>query len=399
MRAILLVDDEPNVIKGMMRMLNSAPGNYQYLFAQSGSEALDILNSREVHMIVSDIRMPEMDGAQLLEQVMKVHPNIIRIILSGHSEKAMNLKAAGVAHQFLIKPCSPELLLNTIEKAFRVREHVHNEEVAGFVTGLNRLPATSTSFNRLLKELNSTDPSLKRVGEIIAEDLTMTAKVLQLVNSAFFGIPRKVSSAQQAVTLLGINTIKALALQVELFSAHQNRDDAVMKDLLNHSLKVGNLAKAISLSEKREARQADAALVGGILHDIGKVLLYMLPEYRNQLAVAPVHDHSGWLDMEYRLWGTSHAEIGAYLLGLWGFADDVVETVAFHHRPGISMDRDFSALTAVHIANALVRGPEAGDEYIAWLDIEYLESLNVLGHLNDWADICSRFEQAENPKE
>jgi putative nucleotidyltransferase with HDIG domain len=250
-----------------------------------------------------------------------------------------------------------------------------------------------------VKELNSADPSLKRVGEIIAEDLTMTAKVLQLVNSAFFGIPRKVSTAQQAVTLLGLNTIKALTLQVELFSAHQNRNDAVMTDLLNHSLKVGNMAKAISLSEKRNARQADAALVGGILHDIGKVLIYMLPEYRDQLAAAPVQNHLAWLDMEYRLFGTSHAEIGAYLLGLWGFTEDVLEMVAFHHCPGMSMDKEFSALTAVHIANALVGGRESGDEYSAWLDVEYLESLNVLGHLNDWADLGARFEQAESHEE
>lgn len=397
MKVILLVDDEPNVIKGMMRMLNSAPGNSKYLFAPSGSEALDILKQGEVHMIISDIRMPEMDGAQLLEQVMQMYPNIIRIILSGHSEKAMNLKAAGVAHQFLVKPCSSEMLLHTINKAFRLREYVHNEQMARFVTGLNSLPSMSTSINSLIKELNSTDPSLKRVGDIISEDLTMTAKVLQLVNSAFFGIPRKISNARQAVTLLGMNTIKALALQVGLFSTSKTRgsDDAFMADILNHSLRVGSVAKAISLNEKREEKQADAALVGGILHDIGKVLMHLLPEYQIQLTSEPAQEGSGNLDLEYRLFGTSHAEVGAYLLGLWGFTDDVVEMVAFHHFPGRSMDKDFSTLTAVHVANALVRGGELGSEYNGLLDFKYLESINMLEGINEWAGIYSRLDRAE----
>lgn len=395
MKVVLFVDDEVNVIKGMMRMLNSAPGDYQYLFAGSGSEALDVLGHNQVHMVVSDIRMPGMDGAQLLERVMKLYPNTIRIILSGHSEIAMNLKAAGVAHQFLVKPCESEILLHTIEKSFYLRDFVHSEEMVRFITGLNALPSMSTSFRSLMKELNSKDPSLKRVGEIISEDLTMTAKVLQLVNSAFFGIPRRVGNARQAVTLLGINTLKALTLQIGLFSSVLTRseDDVALADLLNHSLKVGSVAKAISQSENRDAKQAEAALIGGILHDIGKVLINMRPEYQKEPKSNHIQDPLARLNMEYRLFGTSHAEVGAYLLGLWGFADDVVEMVAFHHCPGRSRERDFSNLTAVHIANALVRGEEieGGSEIL--LDYEYLKSINCLARADSWNEFYMKFSE------
>lgn len=388
MKKILFVDDEPNVIQGLKRMLRSTLKHCEVFFALSGPEALDIMSRIPIDIIVTDMRMPGMDGAQLLELVQQQYPSVIRIVLSGHSDEEMIVKSVRTAHQFLAKPCSPEELCHALERAFRLRGLVTNQGLAQLVAGIKDLPSLPDSCHELLKELNSDEPSLKRIGEIVLNDLTMTARVLQLVNSAFFGLPRKISNPQQAVTLLGVRTIKALVVYVGIFSGSKCSDDMAqeLELLWRHSLEVGGLAKEISIQASGGGKLlADDALMGGVLHDIGKLVLWSIPYYRRLYSTRDVN-RADQVKREYDQFGVSHAEIGAYLLGLWGFADNIVEMAAYHHKPSKAISKGFSTLTAVHVANALVTREETNADSSVF-DQEHLNALHISDKIPEWQDI------------
>ncbi|MDD3365432.1 MAG: HDOD domain-containing protein, partial [Syntrophomonas sp.] len=252
-------------------------------------------------------------------------------------------------------------------------------------------------------EMESPDPSLKKIAEIIAQDLTMTARVLQLVNSSFFGLASKVTHPQQAVALLGINTLKALVLNIQFFSAFHTRPSVHFsaEHLWKHSLMVGNGARLIIHLESPDPKLEEKAMIAGILHDIGKLPLLELPDHYARLNAFTNDQQCSPIEAEYQLLGTSHAEVGAYLLGLWGLPDFMLEPVLFHHHPSILKEKGFSVLTAVHVANALL--PTEHDSTctppMSSIDIAYLSSINMLTRLIDWQDLFYQIlERDKNEK-
>lgn len=380
---VLFVDDDPNVIQGLRRMLRGMREQWETLFAGSGEEALAVMKAQPVDVIVADMRMPGMDGATLLTKVRELYPQVVRIMLSGHSDQELVLRAAKSAHQFLAKPCDAETLRYTIERACRLRKLFQNEDLLQAAAGITTLPSLPALYSKLIAELESPAVSLDRVGKIVAQDMAMTAKVLQLVNSAFFGLRQRVTDPRWAVALLGINNLRPLVFYLQLFEAF--RPDAgtsfSLEALWRHSLVVGSLAREIARTELGSREATDEALTAGLLHDVGKLLLLRVPAYREQLAALFKPEGGTAAATEYRLWGTSHAEVGAYLLGLWGIADSIMEAVAFHHRPAAGAGNRFTLLTAIHVANGLAHGEEAV------LDREYLELLGVSNRVARWVEI------------
>ncbi|WP_334110273.1 response regulator [Thermodesulfitimonas autotrophica] len=385
-RAILFVDDEPNVIDGLRRMLRNMRDRWEMYFAGSGEEALKILETTPIDVIVADMRMPQMDGATLLARVQERYPHVVRIMLTGHSDKEMTLRSTKSAHQFLAKPCDGETLRYTIERTCQLRELLRDKKLLQVVTGITVLPSLPSLYRELIKEMEAPNASLKKIGAIVTQDMAMTAKVLQLVNSAFFGLPQRVTNPVQAVTLLGLNNLRPLVLYIHLFEAFETTPGSgrVIEALWEHSVAVGSLAREIARLEKADREVRDEALTAGLLHDIGKLLLLRLPDCCEKLK--GLADREGdWLPAdEYALIGTSHAELGAYLLGLWGIADTVVEAVAFHHQPGNSVADRFTVLTAVHVANGLVK---EGDCSLQTVDLDYLRRLGLEQKVTHWAEL------------
>ena len=396
-KTVLFVDDEPSIIQGLKRMLRSMRNEWSMLFAENGEDALNILSVNHVDVVVSDMRMPGMHGAELLGKVMERYPHIVRIILSGHSDQEMLLLSAKTAHQFLAKPCNADTLKHTIEHACLLRDLLKDENLVKVVTGIDRLPSLPSLYIMLVEEMQLPDASLKKVGDIIAQDVTMTAKVLQFVNSAFFGLPQKVTSPQQAAILLGLETLKALVLHVQVFSTFNvsSRTKFYIQELWQHSAMMGNLAKEIARVESGSRKMLDDALIAAILHDIGKLLLLEVPGYYERVGGLVKEKGCRFFEAEYELWGTSHAEVGAYLLGLWGLPDTIVIPVAFHHSPVKLQEKDFTVLTAVHAADALLFQENCLPEstVFPYIDLPYIESLNLIGRLPAWAECCSRIRK------
>ncbi|MBU0595076.1 HDOD domain-containing protein [Candidatus Bipolaricaulota bacterium] len=389
-RNILFVDDEPNVLQGLKRMLRSMRSEWEMSFCSSGQEALKVLAEAAFDVVVSDMQMPGMDGAQLLATVMERHPQIVRIVLSGHSSKESAVKSAGVAHQFLAKPCDPDKLRHTIEHAFALRGLLKDEGLKQTLSQLKSVPSMPALYEELVEELQHPYASIQRAGEIIEQDAGMSVKVLQMVNSAFFGLPRKVSGPAQAVSLLGADTIKSLVLGISVFSQFKGGDIGGLtpESIQEHSATVAAMAKQIAVTEKAGKDVVDASLMGGFLHDVGKLILAQnLPKQYGEVLASVSQQGIALSGAERKVLGGTHAEVGAYLLGLWGLPEPIVEATAFHHHPRESHGHSFSPLTAVHAANVLVYEGTPRSTMIE-LDLDYLSQLGVADRVATWRAAC-----------
>ncbi len=392
MKKILFVDDEPKVLQGLQRMLRQMRKEWDMHFVESGQDALESLTKNKFDVVVSDMRMPGMDGAQLLTTVMQQYPKVVRIILSGHSDKELILRSIGPTHQYLAKPCDAQMLKDTITRACALRELLSNETLKDLVTSIKALPSLPSSYVEIVEEVGSEDASMKKIGDIIEKDVGMTAKILQLVNSAFFGLPRHIASPSQAVSLLGLDTIKALVLSVQVFSQFEGSpvEKRLVEQLFHHCTTVGAYARLICLEEESDEKTKDDSFMAGMLHQIGLLILAAnLPDLFTKSIAKADADNSSLFDAEREIIGSTHGELGAYLLGLWGFPDPIVEAVAFYNFPRRCLSQIFCPLTAVHAANVIdLEQQETPIGKTPELDMVYLEDLGLAGRLPVWRKIC-----------
>jgi HD-like signal output (HDOD) protein/CheY-like chemotaxis protein len=351
---VLFVDDEPLVLQGLQRILRPLSNNWEMVFVTSGHEALQAMRSDPFSVIISDMQMPGMNGAQLLTEIAETYPKTVRLILSGHADKNAIIQCVGVAHQFLAKPCEPEELKAAIAHALHFENSVKSDAVKGLIAQMTTLPSVPSLFYEINKKLRDENSSLEDVAEVVARDIGMTAKLLKLVNSAFFGLKRQISSPVEAVTFLGLDTIKALVLAVNAFSCFDGKANGPisMETIWAHSLHVAKWSRKIACFENASQKEIDECFTAGMLHDVGKLALCNnLPAgYREALEVV---DRDG-LTMpaaEEKIFGANHAEIGGYLLRLWGLPARVVDTISFHHNPCTSAAETFLPLAAVHAAD------------------------------------------------
>lgn len=397
MSRVLFVDDEPNVLDALRRMLHPMGKRWELVFASSGQEALAILGQAQFDIIVTDMRMPGMDGAQLLAEVMDRYPNMVRIVFSGHSDPAFILRSVKAAHQYLAKPCDPQILCSTIERALSLRGLFSDHSVQELVSQIESLPSLPSVYEEILAELHSPDPSPQRVGNIVAKDLAMTAKILQLVNSAFFGLFSRVTNAVEAVRYLGIETVKALALSLHLFSELRPTplEGFSVEELWEHSLKVAGAARAVAWNDTHDPSIADASFTAGLLHDSGRLIMATkLPQRYAPILEQVAKEGRNLWEVERNSLGTSHGEVGAYLLGIWGLPQDVVEAVLFHHEPsrGLSSVGGVDPLIAVHVSDAFLLQRDGGPGGPAGPgpDRGHLDSLGLGDRLQGWEEICEK---------
>lgn len=380
-RSILFVDDEPRVLSGLERMLRPMRHVWTMSFAQSGREALDLLKERHFDAVVTDIRMPVMNGLELLSEVKRLYPDTVRIILSGESDREMTLKAVNVSHQFLNKPCDTEILKDAISRVGELSLILQKDSIKAMVSRMDSLPSLPSLYVEIMQEIQSRDSSIKKIGDIIGRDLGMTAKILQLVNSSYFSLPRHISSPEQAVFLLGLDTIKSLVLSIHVFSRFKlkNMPDSYLRRLWDHSMITAQSSKRIATQERQEQIVIDNSFMAGLLHDSGKLVMASCFNDQYGELVSSVKDNGLFTKKEKEIFDVTHAEAGAYLMGLWGLPHSIIEAIAFHHAPGRSMTRQFTPLTAVYIADMLEQEKSGSftDKPEPEIDHEYLSSMEL----------------------
>jgi HD-like signal output (HDOD) protein/CheY-like chemotaxis protein len=388
-KRILFVDDEPRVLQGLQRLLRPHRDDWEMAFVTSGAEALDLLDASPFDVIVTDMRMPGMDGATLLTEVRGRHPGTVRIVLTGHTELDNALQAAAVAHQVLSKPCEPAALVAAVERAVEVEQLLGDTALRDAVGGVDALP----SHPRVLAELDrlfaSGTTSSRDIARVVARDPAVSAKVLQLVNSAFFGLARRVTDLEQAVTYLGVSVLHGLIVGAAALRSFEDVDipDGYAYDAVRaHGVATANLARAIT-----GPVEAPDAFVAGLLQDVGHLLLLRgLPHY---VEVLDEHGATGrpLHEIEREVLGFTHADAGTYLLALWNLPHPVVEAVG-HHHDGLDGRTSIGVREAVALARRLLNeagatvdpaDPEARPER-SWTD-----GLATAEQIDDWRRLAA----------
>lgn len=391
--SILFVDDEANVLDGLKRMLFPMREQWEMTFCLGGRQALKMLDAKPFDILVTDLLMPEMDGGKLLEAVHAKHPETIRIVLSGHSGRPLALKSARFAHQFLPKPTSADDLKLAIIRILSLRAILTNPLVQTLIAKVDTLPALPEIHQKIMKELQEQNPSINRVAELIAQDLGLSASIMKLVNSAFFGLRTRVSSPFHAVNMLGLDVLSALVLSMKLFS---NFDSSQcpgfnLDNLWRHSLNTGLLAKTIARSEGLGSHEQDDLYITGILHDVGKLALLSHGQdiYNEVLTICREENASTWV-IEQRLLGTSHAELGAYLLSMWGLDLEIVQCIHAHHTLELYSGEHALKAAIVHAANCYDHELTVINATYSphSLDMAALERLGFSSRLPAWAAAC-----------
>lgn len=352
---VLFVDDEENILGGLRRLLRGMANAWEMVFCDGGTKALALLAERPFDVVVSDMRMPGMDGAQLLGAVQKLYPGTIRVILSGYADQTSVLRTVGPAHVYLAKPCTPEKLVEAIARPLALRELLAAPTLRKVLSGLSTLPSAPGIFLALEKEIRSPQSSVASVAAVIAQDVAMTAEILKLTNSAYFSVSAKVTSPFQAVRLLGVETVESLVLQVGIFRqfAGHGATAPMIVALNDYSLRIASLAEAIAEAEGESAQAVKAAYCAGMLSCVGCLVLLERDASAYGAAMARVGSATPVHAAETAVLGAGHTHAGAYLLGLWGFESKLVEAVAHSCAPSASPSREFTPLTAVHAARAL----------------------------------------------
>ena len=396
-KKILFVDDEKRVLDGLRRMLRPLRKCLDMYFVESGREALELMAETKMDIIISDMRMPGMDGAELLTQVQKRFPETVRIVLTGQSSVEATMRTIGIAHQFLDKPCEPERLRDVIQRALFIKRLMSHSAIEKIVAGIGTLPSLPSVYAEIQEKLSDPESSVEEVARCIEKDVAMCAKILQLVNSAFFGHFKPVESPAKAVHLLGLETVKALVLSLHIFTQYQGNGGLPfsIEALWRHSLCVGNLAKKIAAYETNNQKLMDEAFLAGLLHDIGKLILATgLPDkYQKVIEILEQEDIELY-EAESRVFKAGHAEIGGYLLGLWGLPGSIVETIIYHHHQDRYPSNEFDIMTAVSAANVFDHemSPDHPIGANPAVDLVYLERIGCSQKLEKWREIC-RAEQ------
>ncbi len=385
LRRVLFVDDDPAILDGLKNLLRRERKRWEMVFALGGQMALDEIAASPFDVIVSDMRMPGIDGAALLERVKREHPSTARIVLSGHAEREAVMRAVPVAHQFLSKPCDADLLRTVVDRAMRLQDRIASPLIRELVGRIERLPSGPDIYWQLTQCIQRDDTGITDIAAIVERDPAMSTKVLQLVNSAFFGLARPTTSVVRAVGYLGVDLLRSLALTQAVFSASKGMPRCFdMERFQARSVLRARIASRI-------ARQspADVVVTAAMLSSIGELVLALA----NPTGFAEIEAESRWskrsrLEVEKEVLGLTQADVGSYLLSLWGLPLAITEAVAFHLEPSALGQREpgnssavDDTIVALHVAHGLLSDNAGSD---MGLDLDYVGRVRGLAELPSW---------------
>jgi putative nucleotidyltransferase with HDIG domain len=390
MKTILFVDDEISILDGLKRMLRPMRAEWEMAFAPGGEAALSLLQESAFDVIVTDMRMPGMDGATLLEIVRERYPGTLRIILSGYTELQASLRAVPVAHQFLLKPCDPEMLRAAIARATSLGEVLESKMLTSLVGALRDLPSLPRVFAELKLALAEPNVSTDRISQIVEQDIALSAKLLQLVNSAFFGLARDVTSVKTAVSCLGIPVLHDLVITLEVFRPF-TPNEFVSLEYIEEFHRHAQFTARIAAGIAQKTQMWPAVALAALMHDVGKLVIAERTPAHFARAILQAREEGKSLhEIEERLIHVSHAEVGAYLLSLWGLPYPVVEAVAHHHHPRRAPANGVDMALVVYVCNLLAHEREALEQGAPppEFDMELLQQAGVAEHLPEWRKIA-----------
>ena len=348
-RRILFVDDDPQLLSGLGKALRKHRHRWTMVFADSGDAALAEIHRATFDVVVSDMRMPVMDGAELLAQIRDRDPSTIRMILSGFSERSAIVRAQPVAHQFINKPCQISDLSMAIDRACELREIFGRPALRAVIGALGAVPPAPAAYHELAAMIGCADPNDDAMAAVVERDPALRARVLELASSPVLGAG-EMRSIGEAASQLGIETVAGLALAAHAFALAGDRPLAELSltSLPEHSLTIAATARDRATTSEAAAD----AFIAGLVHDLGKLVIAVALPGVHAMIMDELGDPGGHRAVEQRILGTSHAEIGAYLLGLWGLPLPIIDAIAHHDDDTVAATPVLAALRDAHRALA-----------------------------------------------
>ncbi len=388
MTRVLFVDDEPGALRELEGQLRARKVTWQSAFALGGERALEEVRQRTFDVVVTDMRMPGLDGDAVLQVVKNDHPGTTRIVLAGRSDRGAVTRSLGVAQIVLAKPCPIDDVIGAVERARRQREILGEERLVRMVGKVNRLPSPPKSYWALTHALDDPESTVAGVVRIIESDPSMAAKLLQIANSAYFGSGRRISSIEPAVVLLGLDLVRTLALAAHVFQLGDGLPGSVAAALgrvRDHSFMVARVARVLA----NGAERGEELFTSGLLHDIGHVVVAVTqPEaFIAVEAARRAGKRSG--ESERRIVGATHADIGAYLLGLWWLPSGIVEDVRYLDEPLRADPSRWETLAVLHAADRLAVAAMNPEDPVD-LDVAFLAKAGVASKIDLWRALARK---------
>jgi HD-like signal output (HDOD) protein len=381
-KTVVFVDDEPEILAGLKLLLRREKSDYDLFFFETADEVLEFMSQHSADVLVSDLRMPGMNGCALLQRAKEDHPELARVLFSAAGrDEAMRI--APYAHQFLPKPCEPHVFRAVVQRACAIQDALRSPATRAALGGISTLPSPPQTYIELARELDSEEMNLVAVSRIVERDPAVSAKVLQLATSAFFCPPRPLRRIADAVQRLGTTTIRALVAGIDTFGRFGRKcqvPELSPERLQDNAVRTSLVCRAIAPPALREE-----AMLAGILHDIG--LLALASTRPDAVGHCLRIAHERGLQphrAERETFGFTQSAAGGYLLGLWGLPNTIVEAVLGHQEPHLLHGHTLDAATVVHVATGLVAAADHGLDPHETIDVGHLRRLGVDDQLPDW---------------
>jgi HD-like signal output (HDOD) protein/CheY-like chemotaxis protein len=367
---LLLVDDDPRVLEGLDNLLFDRIGEWELVSAVGGGSAIARLASHErFEVLITDMRMPVVDGLEVLRYAAAHRPEVMRIVLSGQAELDKAMQALAIGHQYLAKPCDETTLVAAIERSLRLQRAVVDRELRAKAGRLDDAPPHAAVLSEIGLALAAPRASIDAVAQIAARDVGLVARLLRVASWCSRGTGQ-VSSLTAAIHRIGLDGVTALT--AALASAEPPLDlDRELRDRSNHhALQLASLAGALC----DDAETAELASLCGLMHGLGALALatHVPTRLRHCHATSAPPQHA--IDRERRALSIDHAELGAQILEFWQLTE-LAQVIRYHHRPsGLPLDVEWqSPLTALHLADAALGEGDAD------LDHRFVRSLGSAG--------------------
>jgi HD-like signal output (HDOD) protein/CheY-like chemotaxis protein len=390
---VMFVDDDPRNLTVLERSLQTMRKKWEMVFYANPLDALNHMADGPIDLVVSDLRMPGMDGADFLGKVADCAPHTIRFALSDDSDREDALRLVGVCHQVLTKPCNTERLVQQARQALAAQKDLPDRSLQTKVARIHDLPSRPEVHELIVRELASDGASCESLAALISEDIALTAKVLQLASTGFFSADGSTPGLANAVASLGIQRIRGVVRShsVEAECAPKLPEGFSLEELWLHSMACALVGQAIASADAQPTALVERTFVAGLVHDIGRLVMAASePElYARTIGDIADPDSPDALNSETRIFKSTHPRIGAYLVGLWGFSEDVTHAVAYHHAPAQCPNRTLGPLAFVYAAEAFCRLPDGlSDAAATPLDDAYFQAIGVANRLADWRRVA-----------
>jgi HD-like signal output (HDOD) protein len=395
---ILFVDDETNILRSLQREFIDT--EYEIYLASSALEGTKILEAENIDIVVSDYKMPGINGIEFLRIVMKQSPATCRVILSGFVDEYSVLKAlsSGLVSAYIPKPWETEALHKEINHCFLTRHILRNTEILKTVNSIENIPTLPDVYNKLVRAVEEERP-YNEITLIISRDIASTTRLLRIAGSAYYHLDKDIS-VERALSYIGINALRQLVLFASLADGAQwsNARREHLQSISVHSVLVNyGLYELYKIEFERPLPEHYTSI--GITHDIGKVIMLGHLSDRFEAVVACMKNHPGMdfyqSELALGFEGATHGEIGAFFLDLWGLPASSVEASLCHHgfkeREADGQPVREVCRMADMLANYVVLHPDAAKEGLP-VFLERYAHKNKSGIYDLMATLAEKFE-------